>query len=716
MESKQTFNQGKKPLNDSIFIELANLLPDTVYQTDESGNVTFVNKAGTELFGYQLSDFIDGLKPLQLFVPDDHNRIEQNLQNRLAGVPGLPNEYMALKKNGETFPVIVHTNPIIRNKQCVGIVGLLVDISHLRRLETKLSVSEEKYKDIFENISDYWYFHDLDGNYIETNFAFKKDLNLFEKKISVLNVRDLIPDSYRHQFDDYLKEVKNNKKSEGLMYVQLKEDDIRICEYRNSLVYDKKIPIGVRGAARDITQRKNAEKALKESEERYRSVFENAGVPTVIVEEDRIISKVNEKFEEISGYSKHEVEGKKTFLQFAIKEEHEKMTMFHQAHQEGNSAPSEFECRVIHKNGMVFDVLLRVGMIPNTKQTVASFTDITNRKKEEKALRESQEYLQKENIRLRSSIKERYRFGRIIGKSSSMQNVYNDILKAGATNANVIVYGESGTGKELVAQAIHQLSGRKMKKLITVNCGAIPINLLESEFFGHKKGAFTNASEEKTGYLSYADGGTLFLDEIGEIELSMQVKLLRAIEGGGFTPVGSNQIQYTDARIITATNRNLMDQVKNGQMREDFFYRIHVIPIHLPPLRERKEDLPLLIDHFLKEFDYPSHSIPGKVIEALNAHDWPGNVRELQNVIYRYVTMQQIDFIDLPTDHPEDVRSELPFFEADSQNLQTAIENYEKSFIARALNKHNWQRGKTSSSLGINRKTLFVKMKKYELI
>ena len=195
--------------------------------------------------------------------------------------------------------------------------------------------------------------------------------------------------------------------------------------------------------------------------------------------------------------------------------------------------------------------------------------------------------------RLRSSQHNRDRFGNIIGKSPAIQRVYELILNAAATDANVILYGESGTGKELVAHAIHEMSSRKSGSFVPVNCGAIPETLMESEFFGHRKGAFTGAIIDKHGFLDLADGGTLFLDELGEIGQSMQVKLLRAIDGGGFTPIGGSQVKTPDLRIIAATNRDVAEQVRKGVIREDFFYRIHVIPIQLPALRERKEDIPL---------------------------------------------------------------------------------------------------------------------------
>ena len=254
--------------------------------------------------------------------------------------------------------------------------------------------------------------------------------------------------------------------------------------------------------------------------------------------------------------------------------------------------------------------------------------DITEKQKNELGIR-------RENEELRERLKARC-FNNIVGDSPPMREVFELIARAGATEDCVVVFGESGTGKELAARAVHECSARCDKPFIAVNCGAIPENLFESEFFGYKKGAFTGALADRKGCLDRADGGTLFLDELGELSLSAQTKLLRAIEGQGFTPVGGSDLHKPNFRIIAATNRNLAERVASGQMREDFFYRIHVIPIHLPPLRQRKEDIPLLIEYFLNAYprvgDLPA--LNGEVMQAFMQYDWPGNIRELHNTLY----------------------------------------------------------------------------------
>jgi PAS domain S-box-containing protein len=322
--------------------------------------------------------------------------------------------------------------------------------------------------------------------------------------------------------------------------------------------------------------------------------------------------------------------------------------------------------------------------------------------------------LRKENRRLRSSISDRYRFGDIIGKSHPMQAVYDLILKAAASDASVIVSGESGSGKELVARAIHRLSERREGLFVPVNCGAIPKSLMEREFFGHVKGAFTGAGSDTGGLLDSADGGTLFLDEIGEIGPDMQVKLLRVLDGGGYSPLGGVSLKNSDFRVIAATNRDLIRLVKEGRMREDFFYRIRILPIHLPPLRERKEDIPLLIDHFLASLakgKTPPKSLPVRVREAMETYSWPGNVRELQNVLHTYVTLGKLDLMGQIAITADDAADATQVPEAGTLGLGQRMGRIERQMILNALEQCRWHRGKTAALLQLNYKTLQRKMK-----
>jgi PAS domain S-box-containing protein len=332
-----------------------------------------------------------------------------------------------------------------------------------------------------------------------------------------------------------------------------------------------------------------------------------------------------------------------------------------------------------------------------------------------------EERLKKENILLRSTIRDRFKFRDIIGNCTAMQKVFELIVNASSSDDNVFVSGESGTGKELVAQAIHKTSSRRKNRFVTVNCAAIPENLIESEFFGARKGAYSGAHEDKKGYLEIADNGTLFLDEIGDISPMVQVKLLRAIDGGGFSPIGSRRIIRPNLRIIAATNKDMKHLLTSGAMRQDFFFRIHVIPIHLPPLRERGDDLLLLINHLFRHYGSSDNitTLSREDLDTLRQHHWPGNVRELQNVLRRYLTLKSLHFMRI--EDPEPNASTAAPSTATQQNpqaplgpeahLKDQLNQFEKEVIQRILKQHRFNKTKTSQALGISRKTLFRKMR-----
>ncbi|CCK81421.1 sigma-54-dependent Fis family transcriptional regulator [Desulfobacula toluolica] len=347
--------------------------------------------------------------------------------------------------------------------------------------------------------------------------------------------------------------------------------------------------------------------------------------------------------------------------------------------------------------------------------------DINDRKMRENELEKSKKQLQQENILLKSVNINRYGLDNIVGHSLQMQRIYNLILDVASSDAGVLISGESGTGKELVANAIHNLGSRKDQVFLPVNCGGIPENLIESEFFGYQKGAFTGANIDKSGFLAIADEGTLFLDEIGDINLNMQVKMLRVLDGEGYTPLGGNMPIKPNIRVIAATNKDLNNLVTKKIMRADFFYRINVVPIHIPPLRKRKEDIMLLIYHFLRRFsgNNPIPHIPPQIMTELENYDWPGNVRELQNIIHRYVVLNKLDVFDSffsKRGESESVQEVELSLNRQILNLNDAIQKYEKKIITHCLKKNQWKQSRVALILGVNRKTLYTKIKKYGIV
>ncbi|MDQ3907333.1 MAG: sigma-54 dependent transcriptional regulator [Acidobacteriota bacterium] len=329
-----------------------------------------------------------------------------------------------------------------------------------------------------------------------------------------------------------------------------------------------------------------------------------------------------------------------------------------------------------------------------------------------------QRELFRENRALRRELDRRYSFSEIIGTSEALQSVFRLVEKVAATTTNILIEGESGTGKELVARAIHHNSPRAERPFVAINCGALPETLLESELFGHTKGAFTGAVAAKPGLLRSAEGGTVFLDEIGEISPAMQVRLLRAVQEHEVTPVGAGGAVPFDARIICATNRDLEKEVSEGRFREDLFYRLNVIEIHLPPLRERREDIPLLVRHFItrtaREQGQPEKPISREAIQALINYTFPGNVRELQNAVERAFTLSGTE-IDLDSLPPR-VRQSAGDAAAvrDPDGLRPTLAEIERRYILETLAAVNQDKTRAANILGIDLSTLYRKLKRYD--
>jgi transcriptional regulator with PAS, ATPase and Fis domain len=321
-----------------------------------------------------------------------------------------------------------------------------------------------------------------------------------------------------------------------------------------------------------------------------------------------------------------------------------------------------------------------------------------------------------EIARLHAELNQQRGFENIIGNSPAMRAVFEKIRLVADTRSTVLIVGESGTGKELVARAIHQQSSRCRRAFVPVNCAAIPETLVESELFGYEKGAFTGAAARKQGLFQTAEGGTLFIDEIGELPMGLQAKLLRALENRKVMPVGSTQEVDVDVRLVAATNRNLHEQVEKKQFREDLYYRLKVVELQLPPLRDRPEDIPLLIRHFIdqiaEENGRPMREMTPKALEALQAYDWPGNVRELRNLLESIIVLsvkEQIELADLP-EQISKVKSARAVIQ--SGMTMAAIE---KEAIRRTLEETGGRRGETAEILGISVRTLHRKIKEYDL-
>jgi transcriptional regulator with PAS, ATPase and Fis domain len=322
-------------------------------------------------------------------------------------------------------------------------------------------------------------------------------------------------------------------------------------------------------------------------------------------------------------------------------------------------------------------------------------------------------------------LKDEYRFNDIIGQSENMQAVFRLVEKVADCDSTILITGETGTGKGLVARATHQNSKRKNKPFISINCGAIPENLLESELFGHVRGAFTGATTSKQGKFELANGGTIFLDEIGDMSPDLQVKVLKVLEEGEFEQVGGSKTIKVDVRILAATHRDLAEEVQRGNFRDDLFYRLYVIPIGLPSLRDRKSDIPFLVSYFLEKSNQNNNrEVSGICKEALASmvkYSWPGNVRELKNVMERLVVLKangEINVSDLPAELKSSNLYETPgVIEISDEGicLNSAVTEFEKALILQSLEKTKWVKNKAAKLLQLNRTTLVEKIKRHRL-
>ncbi len=429
------------------------------------------------------------------------------------------------------------------------------------------------------------------------------------------------------------------------------------------------------------------------------SIIKGLALPFFVVDNDNKIIFFNEPLEKLTGYSEQEVLGKPCheILRSEICKEHcpLKETM-----ATGRDAVN-LEMTIQRKNDLSIPVRITTSVIKNKEGKVIggmeSFRDISFLKA------------------LRKEIREKYTYQKIVSRNKKILETLDDLTDIAASGATVLIQGESGTGKELFANALHELSPRKDKPFIKVNCGALPETLLESELFGYKRGAFTDAKKDKPGRFQLAEGGTIFLDEIGEISKNIQVKLLRVLEKKEYEPLGSVQTEKANVRILAATNRNLRVLEQNGEFREDLYYRLNVITLNIPPLRERKEDIPLLIEHFMDSFN---QTVEGKIngintpaMKLLLNHGYPGNVRELENIIEHAFILCRENYI-APKHLPDYLTDRFPRPTVKGKKLEELVDNFEKELIEETLKHYGGNIERVAEELGVHRSTLWRKMKK----
>ena len=469
--------------------------------------------------------------------------------------------------------------------------------------------------------------------------------------------------------------------------------------------------LGFTKVTRDFTDRKKSEEALQLSERRFRTLFEFSPDAIIATNQTGEITEVNSQVEKFFGYSRDELLGQRVEALVP-----ERFRNAHLKHRADYSAASQtrpmgigLELRGRRKDGSEFpvDILLSPVETAEGKITLSVIRDLTEKIRSQEEL----ERKEQEKRYLEEELYPENRFEDIIGESLALKAVLRQAETVAATDVSVLILGETGTGKDLIVRVIHQLSSRRQQSLIKLNCAAIPTGLLESELFGHERGAFTGAISQKIGRLELAHRGTFFLDEVGDLSLELQPKLLRALQEKEFERLGGTRTIPVDARLIAATNRDLGKMVTNREFRSDLYYRLRVFPILLPPLRERREDIPLLVRHFVskhaRRLSRHIETIPPDVMKALTRWDWPGNIRELENFIERAVILSKGPVLRAPL-------SELESASSPAYHTET-LETNEKEHILRVLRE---SKGIISGSngaaarLGMKRTTLNSRLKK----
>jgi PAS domain S-box-containing protein len=466
------------------------------------------------------------------------------------------------------------------------------------------------------------------------------------------------------------------------------------------------------GVIRDISERKRTEIALRHSEEQLRALFEFSPDAIIASDQEGRIAETNAQVERFFGFTRAELLGQSIDVLVP-----KRFRPAHPAHRKDYSDRARvrpmgagLELYGRRKDGSEFPVDIMLGPVETAagRMVLSVIRDLTEKREAEEALRRSE----REKQYLEEELNTESRFEDIIGESVGLKRVLKHVETVAATDVTVLILGETGTGKELIARAIHQLSSRRERTLVKLNCAAIPTGLLESELFGHERGAFTGAISRKIGRLELAHQGTLFLDEIGDLPLELQPKILRALQEKEFERLGSTQTIPVNVRLVAATNRDLTRMVADKEFRSDLYYRLKVFPITIPPLRERREDIPLLVRYFVDKFarrmDRRIETIPDDAMRALTRWEWPGNIRELENFIERAVLLSKGFALRVP-------QGELEVLEGSSLEGDSTLEATEREHILRVLRE---AKGKiagpqgAAARLGLKRTTLNSKLKK----
>jgi PAS domain S-box-containing protein len=625
-------------------------------------------------------------------------------------------ELFGRRMDGSEFPVDIMLSPMETAEGRV-VISVIRDISDRKKAQEAIRRSEQQFRALFEFSPDAIIASDGDGRITDVNPRVESMFGYERGELAGQSVDILVPERFRQTHPARRKEygaaARVRPMGAGLELFGKRKDgsefpvDIMLSPMETA---EGRVVISV---IRDISDRKKAQEAIRRSEAQFRALFEFS--PDAIIASDREgrITEVNARVESMFGYARGELVGQSVDILVP-----ERFRHTHPARRKDYASAARvrpmgagLELYGRRKDGSEFPADIMLGPVETEggRIVLSVIRDLTEKRQAEEALRRSE--LQKRY--LEEELNTEARFEEIIGESMGLKRVLKLVETVSATDVTVLILGETGTGKEVIARAIHQLSPRNKHVMVKLNCAAIPAGLLESELFGHERGAFTGAIDRKIGRLELAHEGTLFLDEIGDLPLELQPKILRALQEKEFERLGSTKPIPVNVRLVAATNRDLAKMVAEGQFRSDLYYRLRVFPILLPPLCERREDIPLLVRYFVdrhaRKLYKKIETIPEETMRALTRWDWPGNIRELENFIERAVILTRgpvlrppLGELEMPEEEPNPIR-------------ESSLQATEREHILRILRE---SRGKIGGSdgaaarLGLVRTTLNSKLKK----
>ena len=696
--------------------------------------LVYANRAWHNAMGYSPADLSAGLSPSTFVHPSMRDRLKAYFDRLEKGERVRYDGLVLVAKDGREIVIDGHAQPRMADGRLEAVYVVWRDVTRQRQNERYRSYFADHSGGIFRfefrkpmptslPVAD-------QVKWVESNVLMAECNTAVAGIFGVARPEDLLGLSIGEFFADPAelrliveRWVRSGHKLDGFnMKARTRDGRERLLLGSNhGMIVDGNV-VSAWGMITDITARQKAEYALRDSEERFRQIAENIREVFWLIDwPERRVVYVSSAYEPVFGLRAADLYGDPTdWLRVVHPEDRERVRAF--VDRRSGEESSGLLFRIVRPDGAVRWIQDHSYPVKNAEGAVTRLTgiaeDVTDLKETEEALRESERRLaeslkrtEERVVQLEEQVRDRHKLDRLIGKSPAMQEVYRRIRLAADSDATVLVTGESGTGKELAASAIHSLGARKDKPFVAINCSAIPETLLESELFGHMKGAFTGAVRDKTGLLTAAEGGTLFLDEVADMSPVLQVKLLRVLQEREYRRVGDERPLKCNVRIITATNRDLGRLLASGALREDFYFRIRVFTIEMPPLEWRREDVPLLVSHIIDDLSRTTgRRVTGVVEDAMRAlmdYPWPGNVRELRNALEGAFVTVRGDRLTLD-DLPLEVRRGA----SGGRVALTAEETGERSRIEDALKQSGGSRTRAAAALGVSRVTLWKKMRR----